>query len=243
MQSHDTYGTGKESRSDGEISVAFIHSDVASESLVKRSDCVFRSGSFESASWFRSSEDCDISENWEVQSHNDCASGKESGSHAQISFVFVNSILLSFASNAPRSNQPTESGNLPFSANLANSPLCPVSLSIPEAFLTNVDARDSSTKTLCQSGACAKASEGSAAKAGTVAVSIGGTIGGLLAVVAAVILVIVIQRRRQRNEADNEGESGADFGIVEAMTVFEPSDQYISEIRSEELVRLSHVVE
>jgi hypothetical protein len=102
---------------------------------------------------------------------------------------------------------------------------------------------------LCERGVCATESEGSAAEAGVIAISIGGTIVGLLAVIAAVILAVVIHRNGRRSETVGEGESGADIGgIVETMTTFEATDHYVSQentdrVQIEELNSLSLVVE
>jgi hypothetical protein len=74
-------------------------------------------------------------------------------------------------------------------------------------------------------------------------VSVGGTVGGLLALIVAVTLVIVIRRNRMRSEAiEQEGESG-DIDMAETIASFEASDQCVSQVRTEELIRLSFVIE
>jgi hypothetical protein len=86
------------------------------------------------------------------------------------------------------------------------------------------------------------ASKGSEARFGRTYVSVGGTVGGLLALIVAVTLVIVIHRNRMLSEAIEEGESG-DIDMAETIASFEASDQCVSQVRTEELICLSFMIE
>jgi hypothetical protein len=82
----------------------------------------------------------------------------------------------------------------------------------------------------------AKSSEDSAAKVGTIAISVGGAIGGLLAVMASVALVIVMNRKKRRSEEIEEDECGSETGIDmdETMAAFYASDHYASQDNSDD---------
>jgi hypothetical protein len=75
------------------------------------------------------------------------------------------------------------------------------------------------------------------------------TVGGLLALTVGVALVIAIHRNRRGNAViQEEGESGGDISIIEAITSFEASDCYVSQentgqVQPDELIRLSFMIE
>jgi hypothetical protein len=91
------------------------------------------------------------------------------------------------------------------------------------------------------------ASEGSEARFGRTFVSVG----GLLALIVAVALVIVVQRNRMRSGGIEEEEemiasfeaTGPDIDVIETIASFEATDCCVSQVRTDELIRLSFMIE
>jgi hypothetical protein len=204
---------------------------------MKTSDYLFLSSSFGRISRFKSSMSFWMSQDvqsrvWESQNIHESAEPSRSDSfpsqNLRLSANFALSVL---PTNAERKDSfPISRQSVP--TDLSFSSLFAFSRTYVQAVCTD-----------------AMTSEGSEARVGRASGSVGATIGGpVVLLLVAMAVLIVIHRKRWRSEAIDDKGSGADIDMVETMSGFGASDRYVSQentdqIRTEELVRLSLVIE